>query len=337
MERQRKPKKYIFIWSILGALVLVAGFFVIFFGQRIIDFYSGRDYEPTPEMAKIIERLELTDEADLILRAVHPVAQESEEFNKNCSNREEEMSTLGCFSPSDNRIYLFKIESEELDGINESVLAHELLHAIYQRMNNIERTGVNRELDTYYKEHQELFGDYLTKYSDEQYYTELHSVIGQRIKSDDLPHKLRDHYIKYFKNQDNIANFYAKYRAIFDDLKQNIESLSAKIEGQRTIINEKRESYQNHLNQYEEAADAMRRRTEKGQYNSIREQQAAYAYVRELYEALENERLDLNKDIKELNDNVRILNEYIERSNSLNRIINSHADTKTEGTPQAAN
>lgn len=334
MERQRKPKKFIFIWSILGALALVIGFFAVFFGQRIIDYYSGRDYEPTPEMAKTIAGLELTDEADLILRAVHPTIQTAEEFNQKCPNRDDEMSTLGCFSPSNNRIYIFKVESDELSGINESVLAHELLHAIYQRMNNIERTGVNRELDTYYKEHKDLFGDYLASYSEDQYYTELHSLVGQRIKSGDLSYKLRDHYLKYFKNQDKIAGYYAKYRAVFDELKHNIESLSDEVEAMRADINEKREKYQSNLNAYEAEVVNVRKKAEKGQFRSNAEMRAAYDRLADWRKEVEDARLSLNEDINEFNEKVAELNVFIERNNALNRIIDSHVNTKTEGAPQ---
>lgn len=334
MEREKKPKKFIYIWSILGALALIIGFSVMFFGQHIIDYFSGRDYVPTAEMAEIIEHLELTDDADLILRAVHPILQETEEFNKHCPNRDEEMSTLGCYSPTDNRIYIYKIESNELDGIEESVLAHELLHAIYQRMNNIERTGVNHELQSYYNRHAEQFGDYLKSYSDEQYYTELHSVIGQRVKSSEMSRILRDHYSKYFKDQEKIAEYYSQYRAVFDELKTNIETLSAEVETTRAEINEKREAYQAHLEEYERISQEIRKNIEKGVYKDSRAIQAQYNYISSLYDQTETERLKLNEDINAFNEKVAELNTYIERSNALNRIINSRTDTKTEGTPE---
>lgn len=337
MEREKKPKKFVYIWSILGALALIIGFSVMFFGQRLIDFFSGRDYEPTAEMAQIIEHLELTDEADLVLRAVHPTIQSTEEFNQNCPNRDEEMSTLGCFSPTANRIFIYKVESNELTGIEESVLAHELLHAIYQRMNNIDRTGVNHELQSYYNHHPELFGDYLASYSDEQYYTELHSVIGQRVKSSEMPRLLRDHYVKYFKNQDQIAEYYRQYRAVFDELKTNIEKLSTEVEATRAEINEKREAYQAHLDEYNQLSQEVRKNIEKGVYKDNKSVQAQYNRISELYEQTEAERLKLNEDINAFNETVAELNAYIERNNALNRIINSHADTKTEGTPEASN
>ena len=72
-------------------------------------------------------------------------------------------------------------------------------------------------------------------------------------------------------------------------------------------------------------------------YKDNKSVQAQYNRISELYEQTEVERLKLNEDINAFNEKVAELNAYIERNNALNRIINSHADTKTEGTPEASN
>ena len=327
-----KKKRHLSVWIILSVIIAVLGILVALFGQRIFDIISGSGYEPSPEMAKIIDNLELTDDAMIVLRAAHPVLQDAEEFNQHCPNNDEEMSTLGCFSPAEGRIYIFNITSSELDGIKESVLSHELLHAIYQRLNGLERSSLNSDLQDYYDSHQNLFGDYLSKYSESMFYTELHSIVGQRFSPSELPQSLRDHYAKYFTNQDEIASYYKKYRTIFDELTENINRLNDEVETWRAAIQKKRDTYREHLEKYEELRELHDQRSMSGSYKSYEESYAAYIEVRDTYAKIEEERQALNKEIDALNDKVNELNEYVERSNELNNIVNSRVNTTTEKT-----
>ena len=326
-----KKKRHISLWIIAAILVLVLGFGYIFFGQRIVDYFSGRDYEPTSDMAKTIKNLELTDDADLILRAVHPTMQKAEEFNQSCPNGDDDMSALGCYSPSRDRIYIYEITSEELNGIKESVLAHELLHAIYQRMNNIERTSVNKMLDEYIANTTDSFGDYLSNYTDEQYYTELHSVVGQRIKAEDMPSNLREHYAKYFKDQNAVVGYYAKYRGIFNNLSTNIDRLGSEIQTEREAIKKKRENYQKLYAAYEAERQFYNQRLDEGyyRYHSIDAKQD-YLRLEKAWQDSEDERLSLNEDINAFNIKVAEFNKYVEKNNALNSIVNSHYDNSTE-------
>jgi chromosome segregation ATPase len=245
------------------------------------------------------------------------------------------MSTLGCFSPAESRIYIFNITSEELDGIKESVLSHELLHSIYQRLNGLERSSLNSDLQEFYDTHHDLFGDYLSKYSETMFYTELHSIVGQRLSSTELPESLRNHYAKYFKNQDKIAGYYKKYRTIFDELTENINRISAEVQEWRESVENKRKAYKEHLAYYEEIRELHNQRSTNHYYQSGQESYAAYLVVLETYNKVNEEREALNADIDALNDRINELNEYVERSNKLNNIVNSHVDTTTEKTSDA--
>lgn len=329
-----KPKRHISIWIISAVLVLILGFGFLLFGQRIADYFAGRDYEPTPELAKVIEKLHLTEDADLVLRAVHPVQQNAEDFNKNCPSGDEEMSTLGCFSPSASQIFIYQIDAEELDGIKESVLAHELLHAIYQRLNNFDRSTVHEALKDYYDAHRDEFEDYLSSYSEKLFYTELHSIVGQRVKGSDLPETLRNHYAKYFKNQDEIAGYYKKYRSVLETLEKNINALHDEVEKIRTGINERRAEYDQKLASYEKLSADFQKRSSEGAYSSYSEMMRAYDVVKDTYEKLEAERKILNKDIDALNEKINQLNDYVDRNRALSKAMDSHV--KVEEVPTAS-
>ena len=331
-----KKKHRLSIWVILSAIIAIFIVLVVLFGQRILDIIAGSSYEPTAEMAELIENINLTDDATRILRAVHPSLQDAEDFNQHCPNNDEEMSTLGCFSPAENRIYIFNVTSSELDGIKESVLSHELLHAIYQRLNGLERSSLNSDLQEFYDSHRELFGDYLAKYSESMFYTELHSIAGQRFSSSELPKSLSDHYAKYFKDQDKIASYYKKYRTIFDELTENINRINSEVEEWRAKIDAKRETYREHLANYEQMRELHNQRSVSNYYKTYNETYLAYVAIREAYAEIEKERQALNSEIDALNDRINELNKYVERSNKLNNIVNSHINTTTEQTSEAS-
>ena len=211
-------------------------------------------------------------------------------------------------------------------------MSHELLHAIYQRLNGLERSSLNSDLRDYYDSHQNLFGDYLSKYSESMFYTELHSIVGQRFSPSELPQSLRSHYAKYFTNQDEIASYYKKYRTIFDELTENINRLNDEVETWRAAKKKKRDTYREHLEKYEELRELHDQRSKSSSYKSYEESYAAYIEVRDTYAKIEEERQALNKEIDALNDKVNELNEYVERSNELNNIVNSRVNTTTEKT-----
>ena len=331
-----KKKRHLSIWIILSLVIAIFGLLVILFGQRVLDLIAANSFEPTPEMAEMIDNLNLTEDANIILRAVHPALLDADDFNAHCPNNDEEMSTLGCFSPSEGRIYVFNITSSELDGVKESVLSHELLHAIYQRLNGLERSSLNSNLQEYYDSHRDLFDDYLSKYSDTLFYTELHSIVGQRLSSSELPESLREHYAKYFKDQDKIANYYKKYRIIFDELAENINRLSAEVEKWRAEVEEQRKTYKEHLDYYEDMRELHNKRSASHFYKTTQESYSAYLLVRETYDKVEKERQALNDNIDALNEKINELNEYIERSNKMNNIMNSRVDTTTEKKSEAS-
>jgi hypothetical protein len=48
-----------------------------------------------------------------------------------CLSNDADTSILGCYY--DRKIYIFDVDSDELNGVHQSTLAHELLHAIWER------------------------------------------------------------------------------------------------------------------------------------------------------------------------------------------------------------
>ncbi len=311
-------------WILLAfaTIVVVVCAFMMIYRQQIVDYFAGRDYKPTAEMAELIKSLQLTESAEFILRATRPELQSADDFNINCPDYGEDTSTLGCYV-STGHIYLYDVESEELDGIHESVLAHELLHAIYARMGNKERSLIDREIESFSKAHKDKFSDYMASYEDDMYMTELHSIIGQRIRSSELTDVLREHYDKYFKNHDVVVAYYEKYHSKFEELKDRIAKLKDEIDKDRAVIEAAREAYNRHAAEVKKEIDKHNNRVDENSFSSYEESQRSYESAVKHRKELEDERLALNKSVDALNEKVKAVNSEIEHQSLLYRDINS--------------
>ena len=322
-----KPKRSIWpiILSILAILVIILCVIWTFFGRTIRDYFVGMDYEPSPEMASSIEKLKLTWRGNLIARASRPVYESAELFNDNCPDASESTSTLGCYLPSERTIHIYDIHSDELNGIKESILAHELLHAIYDRLGSIERGELNEALDDYFNSRKEVFGEYIKAYEKNQYYTELHSIIGQRVHYKDLPDVLRKHYSKYFYDQDAVVAFYDQYHEVIDDLNDQMNSLKAEIDEMYAALEQERQDYRDYLDQYNADVAYHNEQTEQGNYIEER-----YQELKKRSGILDQKLTSLNNSINKYNEKATAYNELLERQRQLYGRMNSKSVIKPE-------
>lgn len=218
---------------LIGVIVYLG---IVFGGLTAIsDAIKGSRYQPGAEMARVIENDQFTKAGERILRATYPELESASDFNQHCySGAERESSVLGCYSGD--RIYVYDIGNAELDGIKETVLAHELLHAVWNRMSSKEQKALYADLESTYKAHSNEMSEHMTQYSQDEYYDELHSIIGSQLSESDMTDALQKHYAKYFTSQDLIANYYNSYNAKFKALEQKAEELSAQIEQHKAEI-----------------------------------------------------------------------------------------------------
>ena len=273
------------------------------FSQQIHDFIDGRSYRPSSEMEKVIDNVGFTWRSDYIMRATKPELEQAE----------------------DNRIYIFDVQGEELDGVKEAVLMHETLHAIYDRLHDGWKEVLNAELKKYYESHKDVFGDYMDSYSEEQFYTELHSIIGQRVYDKDLSEMLRQHYAKYFKNHDATVEFYKKYTAVLNAEEEKIEKAKQALDDMHAILEQKRTNYRTNLDAYNREVDYHNRQTELGNWN-----QSRYNYLVSKGRLIDDERDALNKYIDEYNIEVEKYNKMLEEERQLFGRLDSRFETKTE-------
>ncbi len=289
----------------------------------INDTLAGASYQPSAEMAEIIEQLDLTDRGLRILKATQPVLQNREAFiESGCNEAHSTTSTLGCYDSYN--IYVYDSENEELNGLEESTTAHELLHAVWSRLAFYDTVRLEPLLDEFYAEHRAELAEYLADYDASQYYTELHSVIGTEYPADQLPAELREHYEAFFADFDKIYAYYSKYEAVLDQINAEIDELSKDIEARRAVIAE-RESYYteaseqlgNNIRDFNRRADIEGEFSSEAEFN--RERNALIARQQELnayYDATATLIEEINTLIDEYNAKAIHHNDLMDSINS---------------------
>lgn len=292
------------------AILIIAGVLVALNFQSIADTFSSFGYTPSEGIKQIGSSLDLTGDGNRIFLASRPALNTADEFNKSCDAHEENASVLGCFVGRE--IHIYNIESEQLAGIKESTAAHELLHAVWSRLSQDEKNTLTKELEAVYTDakHNAQLEEDLKTYGAAERVDELHSRVGTEIK--DLPSSLEEHYAKYFKDQDKIVSFYNSYIAPFNELKQQITTLSSELTALKEQIDSKTSEYEsranalnNTISEFNNCANTLDCFTDRATFNARRAGLVAeQEVVNSLYQEVDNMIKEYNAKVNSYNDNV---------------------------------
>lgn len=306
----KPPKKH--EKKIVGFLLflLVAG--AVAFAATQIDYtaisdtIAGSNYKASDDLEAIIEELELTDAGMRILKATRPELQDADDFNQNCVAQNQNSAVLGCYK--DGRIYIYNIQRQELNGIRQATLAHELLHAVWSRLSGSERNGLAPSLRDVLKNDggiQKSMKNYDVSSPDD----ELHSRVGTQVVPEKLPESLRAHYKKYFKNLSKISALYSSYNTKFEEIDANLKALKAEIKERHEVCATMKKNYESAIAKYNnDYKEYNERRRTPGGYATQAEHHAAY-------EALVDSRAQLLVDYEALMTYISKLNDLVNEYN----------------------
>ncbi len=327
MDEKAKKKNAIrdIIITVVAVLFVAIGIMIYLNRVIIYDWMLAISYNAPAEVSEIEEKIFLTDRAKMIFAAARPSLNERDEFNHNCDSHEKEVSILGCYT--DGQIHVFNIESEDLDGIVESTMAHELLHAVWERMGESDKSQISVELMNVLNDeryHEMLMGD-LDSYNATDKIDELHSRIGTEIA--DLPTVLEEHYARYFKDQDLVVDYYNSYIAPFRELDEEIHNLEEELERTSGEIDQKTADY------YQKAESLSR---EIDEFNACTNTQGCFAN-NSAFIARRNELMNRQSELEELynqtndivnyyNNLVGEYNAHILRGKELEKAMNSNIE-----------
>lgn len=216
--------------------------------QYLLDHYTVLQYKPTQEIAAIAEKTSLSERGEFLFYATRPELLERDPFNNACrSVATEHAAILGCYSA--NRIYLFDIQDDRLNGIKEVTAAHEMLHAAYQRLSLDEKDRINellasQDLGEDTDRINELMVEYAKTEPGEEY-NELHSMIGSEV--DTLNPELEAYYSQYFDDRSSLVSMSDMYQSVFDELKSRQDNLVTELNELADSVDTRSAQYRRNL------------------------------------------------------------------------------------------
>lgn len=280
---------------------------VVLFLQRyeIMDWWRLRDYDPPARIAELADNTAMTEYGKRLFFVHDPVLSERDTFSASCPGFEETI-ILGCYIPH-RAIYIFNVEDERLDGIEEVTAAHEMLHAVYDRLPSREKTRVEDLLDKALSEvKSERVLKTVASYEKRDpliVTNELHSILGTEVEN--LPNELEEYYSQYFFDRGRVVAYAQQYEDVFVAQQQRLDELQHKITQnteQLAGLRQEIEMTESRLRDESERLDQLRSNNQTTQYNA-----AVSGY---------NAQVNAYKDIvNSYNSQVETVNKLIEEYN----------------------
>lgn len=242
------------VTTLIVLVVAIAGVFAFHNRQAIDDHFTAQAFNASPGLTELAASLNLTTAGERVFYASHPTLDASQRFNEQCANVEhsEEGYILGCYTKK--RIHLFKVTDDRLAGIVEVTAAHELLHAVFWRLDRQDRTQLIERLGLLYEElaaEDPAIAQRMSVYSslpEAAFANELFSVLGTEVRN--LPEWLEQTYSEWFRDRSVILDFFDSYHSVFDDLKQRSTQLQDELAALREGVELRGASYSAAVEQF---------------------------------------------------------------------------------------
>ncbi len=309
---------------IIGLIAVVITGWLVLNRQLVVDQLSTWQYQPSSAVASIATRADMSDNGRFIFYASQPAIEDSQTFNQDCTRKEQSTAILGCYDGR--RIYVYNVTNAQLDGIKEVTAAHEMLHAVYQRMSATEKTQVNALVEAEYIKLKDdtNFAERMAIYARTEpgeRDNELHSVIGTEVAT--ISPALEAHYKKYFTNRQAVIALHAKYESVFTDLEAQNTALMAQLTALGDEIKNSSTSYNSGVAQLNQDIASFNQRAADNGFASRYAFDSARASLVSRAADLNTQRDTINSDVVQYNALRDKQSQIAVQSDSLNRSIDS--------------
>lgn len=320
-----RPALVILAVALNVALLLVIAWLVTH-RDRVIDQFTVWNYSPPAAIAEYAARADLADEGKFLLYASTPSISTGKAFDEACATRQEGVGILGCYLPATRTVHLFDVTDARLDGLDEVVASHEMLHAAWDRMSEAERSALAPLLEAEVakrpddKNLRDKLAFYATSEPGERL-NELHSILGTEYGS--LSPALEAHYSVYFRDRSVVVGLHDKSNAVFVAQQQQITDLTNQINALAAGIDSDYAAYNSGYDSLSADVATFNSRAQSGAFSSQSEFEnarsaliarqadldAAYESIsarHAQYESLVAQLSSLNAQVDELNRSINI-------------------------------
>ena len=311
--------------------ILVIGFAGWLFLNRqfVLDQVSVWNYQPSASVESLDNRVKFTDKGLFTFYATKPVLAEPGEFNGSCPRQEAGSPILGCYTSAD-RIFVFNVANEQLDGMKEVTAAHEMLHAVWYRMSASEQKRIGALLTAAYDktanaELKERMA-YYQRTEPEAITNELHSILGTEVGN--LGSELEDYYGQYFENRQIILDLHAKYNDVYKALYSRADSLYSQMDTLSKSIDSRSAAYDTDVTKLSQDISRFNARANSGDFDSVSQFNAEKAVLVSRSNRLEAQRTAIYTDIDKYN---KLYEEYKTLASQIELLNNSVDSFKSLG------
>lgn len=330
---EKKYRSSLHVSVLLLVVVTMATFWAFFNRQFIYDQVRVSQFTPSSEVQSLKNSLALTPKGNFLFDASHPLLQTADEFNDSCQQHQETNNPIiGCYV--NNSIFIYNVTASELSGIEETTAAHELLHAVYQRLDQGRKDTLDGELKQAYERVKtpelEKRMSYYEQTEPGQEMNELHAILG--TESINLGPVLEDHYDDIFTSRKKILAYHETYSATFDRITTQMKDLESKINTEVTSLNQRIEGYNTKTDSLSSDTSSFNQRSRvlgafasQAQFNSERsalstrkqELDAEYTAIQETIGSVESWRATYNQMVDKYNQLSRNINSSLKPTPSI--------------------
>ncbi|MEO6109880.1 MAG: hypothetical protein ABIP50_02630 [Candidatus Saccharimonadales bacterium] len=309
-------------------IILAVASWLLLNRQYVTDQISVWSYKESASVKTIQDRIDFSDKGTFYFKTTQPVVANADDFNKDCPRQETGSPILGCYTAG--RIYIYNITNQQLDGIEEVTAAHEMLHAVWERMSPSEQRHIGSLLRTQYAQMTDADlktrMDYYQRTEPGEFENELHSIIGTEVAS--INPELESYYKEYFQDRSKVIALHVQYNTVFTSLTNESNTLYESLVTLGKSIEARSNQYNTDVKQLQADIGAFNDRADSGTFSSQGDFNRQRSALITRSNQLEADRTSINDDIatyqskytryQELASQIEVLNKSIDSIQDLN-------------------
>lgn len=276
--------------------------------QQEDDFLFA--YIPDEKIMGLMDNLTFSEQGKRIFFLTDPkFVYSKKEITRICSNSHANQGAnlLGCYDPKTNSIFLLEAKNKSAHVIVATTAAHELLHAVYSKMNIREKIYVNDLLNqTLNGENGRELSERLKVYGDlplKEKMDEIYAIVGTEFLN--IPDELAVHYSQYF-DRESLVGLYNQFKQKTAQHAENVADVDGSLVDVKSDIESKKRNLNSAISEADSIKDTM------NEYKSENNSEMHNLLVPD-YNAKIGEINELQSELKQL------INSYNERVNYRNK------------------
>lgn len=207
--------------------------------QNITDWFRLRGYKPPSQVSALASDDTMNAYTTHLFYLNRPKLLSSVAGFRYYCPESKDIIVLGCYHTGQNGIFIYNVQDPTLAGVAQVTAAHEVLHAVYERLSNSDRKRLDSELQSFYNKglsDSTVSGEIKLYQQTEPnaVYDEMSCTFGTEIK--DLSPYLDAYYSRYFSDRIKVVNFYLGYQGQLVSRQISIKGDDTKLTGLNSSI-----------------------------------------------------------------------------------------------------